>query len=616
MAVPSGKGCSFFPGAVWWKQSRFILSRVKQIVAKEGLSSCGWRIREKISRVLRGRGSFLPFSSKGVHEQYQIWLKQHQLTQSMVLEIHRELKRLAYRPLLSLVITIGNAHEEWLREAMESVRGQFYTNWELWIIGVSSISGSTKRVIEEYRALDPRIKHESPAESALETVHKNGFHLASGEFVCFLGQHDELAPDALLEVIRQLNERPDLDLLYSDEDTFNVQGQRVEPFFKPDWSPDLLLSVNYLAHSCVFRRSFLLETAAFEADSQKDSAYDLILQFTEKTDKICHIPKVLYHSRQFPPTRTSRDEHERSPDSEEKMALERALQRRGEKGHIEEIQPGRFRVSYQLRDHPLVSIIIPTRDRLRFLERCIGSIEKKTQYPRYEIIVLDNESASPQMQHYLERVAQKWRVCRYSGPFNFSAINNYGASHAHGEYLLFLNDDTEVVGAHWLTAMMGQAQRHGVGIVGAKLLYPNGTIQHAGVVLGICGGAGHAFRYGPDKDWGYHGFAHLMRNCSAVTGACMLIPRWIFDQVQGFDIRLPVEYNDVDLCLRVAQKGHRIVYTPEAVLYHYESATRRGKRSHADEELFRQIWGDRIQMGDPYYNPNLTLSREDWSLRL
>lgn len=597
------------------RRVRWILSRAAQIVVNEGIGSCGRRIKEKIYRLLTGQARVLSFSSKSVNQQYQIWLKQQRLTPDVVLEMHRELAGLEHRPLLTVVVVVRDAHEGMLGKAIESIRTQIYTNWEIWLTGASSMSEATKTIIEKYVPLDPRIRSGIADDHFGQIDQGSGQPFVSGEFVWFLGQHDELAPNALFEVVRQLNERPDLDLLYSDEDTIDPHEQNVEPFFKPDWSPNLLLSMNYLSHACVFRRS-LLGTLRRETAFQEDNAYDRVLRFTEKTNNIFHIPKVLYHSRPSPLTQDRAETHEGPPVSEDKMALEGALERQGESGHIDEIHPGRFRIRYQVHGRPLVSIIIPTRDRFKLLKQCLSSIENKTQYSRYEIIVIDNDSDSPEMQHYLERVARKWRVCRYAGAFNFSAINNYGASQAEGEYLLFLNDDTEVIEPHWLTAMVGQVQRCGVGVVGAKLLYPDKSIQHAGVVVGICGGAGHAFRYSAHKDWGYHGFAQLVRDCSAVTAACLLTARSIFDKVEGFNIRLPMEYNDVDFCLRVSQTGVRIVYTPEALLYHYESSTRRGARSHADEQLFREIWGDVIKNGDPYYNPNLTLCREDWSLRI
>ena len=596
-------------------QVRWILSRAAQIFANEGAASGSRRIREKIYRLLKGE-RVLSFRSKSVNKQYQIWRRQRRLTPDVVLQMRRESTLLGHQPLVTVVVTVRNAHQGLLEKAVESIRRQIYTNWEMWLTGASSMSAATKSVIDQYVSFDRRI-HNGIADANVDPIAQGtGLPYISGEFVWFLGQHDELAPNALLEAVRQINERPDLDLLYSDEDIINTQEQHIEPFFKPDWSPNLLLSMNYLSHSCVFRRSLLLSTMRCGTDFQELNAYDLVLRFTEKTKNIGHIPQVLYHSRPFPLPENLGEVHDQVPVSHDQMALENALQRQGEKGHIQEIQPGRFRIRYELRGRPLVSIIIPTRDRFQLLEQCVSSIETKTQYAQYEIVVIDNDSDLPEMRHYLERLARKWRVCRYTGAFNFSAINNYGVAQADGEYLLFLNDDTEVIEPHWLTAMIGQVQRNGVGVVGAKLLYPDESIQHAGVVLGICGGAGHAFRYSPHTDWGYHGFAQLVRDCSAVTAACMLTPRAIFEKVHGFNVHLPMEYNDVDFCLRVSQAGKRIVYTPEALLYHYESSTRRGARSHPDERLFKELWADQLKSGDPYYNPNLTLSREDWSLRI
>ncbi|MEO8168990.1 MAG: glycosyltransferase family 2 protein, partial [bacterium] len=387
-------------------------------------------------------------------------------------------------------------------------------------------------------------------------------------------------------------------------------------FFKPSWSPELLLSTNYISYSSVFRRTVLLEITQESEQGRELTLYDCLLWMAEKTHKIIHLSSVLYHSRGRSDSQVAGVAKPAEYVSAEKPAVERALRRREIEGTVEETAAGVFRIRYRLDQRPLVSILIPTRDRVSLLSQCITSIVKRTTYAPYEIIMLDNGSVSPDAKAYFTRVGKKWRVLSCPGPFNFSAINNYGASEAKGEYLLFLNDDTEVMTPDWLTIMMEQASRRGIGAVGAKLLYPNGRIQHGGVVLGVGGVAGHAFRHNLNQEWGYHGLAHLTRNCSAVTAACMLVPRPLFQQVRGFDSTLPVEYNDVDLCLRIRREGHRIVYAPDAVLYHYESATRKGTRCRRDEERVRQIWGELIREGDPYYNVNLTRDREDWGLNV
>lgn len=603
--------------SIGWEQVCWAVGRAAEVVLNEGGRACIRRIANKLSRVLRGRTSLLPFSSMDLNGQYRIWRQQNSLTPSVIANMREEVSYLVYRPVIGLVMPIADAQERWLKKTIESVRAQAYPYWELYLVHDVTISASVQRVIEDVVAEDSRIKPKTvPVSSATTREPLSLLRLASGEMCGLMGQHDELAPEALFTVVQRLNEYPDSDVLYSDTDTIAPDGQHVEPFFKPEWSPDLLLSMNYLDPFVVFRRSLALDVMRGCAVSLEGGIFDLILRVTEMTSNVAHISKVLYHIRTVAGHDASSIDAELSSNNSGKVAIEDALERRGEKGAVTHVGVGRFRVDYNLRETPLVSIIIPTRDRWQSLKQCIASIEERTRYLRFEIIVLDNGSIHQDTLEYLHALAEKWRVCRCPGPFNFSAINNFGASQAKGEYLLFLNDDTEVIAPDWLGAMVAQAYRVGVGAVGAKLLYPDGRIQHAGVVLGIGGVAGHAFRHCPTPSSTYHGFADMVRNCSAVTAACMLVPKDVFVKIRGFNEELRVEFNDVDLCLRIHEEGYRIVYTPDALLYHYENATRRGSRSPEDKELFLKTWGDLIRRGDPYYNPNLTLCREDWSLRV
>jgi GT2 family glycosyltransferase len=499
-----------------------------------------------------------------------------------------------------------------LKKAIESVQSQVYPQWELCVTCDPSGKDSVARVVDSYAAVDVRVRFNVlPAIEEVDGFGRSILQFVTGEFLCFLASDVVLAPDLLLAVVEQLNEIPDLDLLYFDEDVIGENGELVAPFFKPGWSPDLLLSMNYVGRICVLRTKVLSSIA----DSWGD-IYQLILRFTEETDKIIRIPRVLYHLQTPALSVAMSPNGDQANDENGVRAIQKALSRRGEQGQVSCIGSGRYKVDFRIHGTPLVSIIIPTRDRGELLKQCISSIEDKTRYAQYEILVLDNGSADPQTLHYLDTVAEKWCVHRCPGPFNFSSINNVGAAQANGEYVLFLNNDIEVISPDWLTAMVAQAQRSGVGAVGAKLLYPDGNIQHAGVVLGIDGVAGHAFRHNPIETPSYYGFADVVRNCSAVTAACMLVSKDVFVRVQGFDERLRVEFNDVDLCLRIQQLGYRIVYTPEALLRHYENATRKGGRSHEDAMLFEHMWGELITKGDPYYNPNLTRRREDWSLNV
>ena len=549
--------------------------------------------------------------------QFKVWLQQHQLRPENIERMREELKTFTYTPLFTILIPVYNTEEVWLRRAIESVQAQLYQNWEMCVVDDGSTKNHVMPILEAYAGSDPKIRVKHLSENrGIAGASSEALAMAKGEFVGLLDHDDELTPDALFEVASRLNQNPELDLVYSDEDKLTADGARVEPFFKPDWSPDLLLSMNYITHFAVFRRSLLEAVGGFRSGYEGAQDYDVLLRVTEKTNRIAHAPKILYHWRMTDASSASSASAKPFASESGRGAIEDAMKRRGHEASVEVLAPGKYRARYKIRKSPLVSIIIPTKDQVRLLRQCVASIEEKTSYHPYEIVIIDNHSIDPETIHYLDALSDKHRVLRYPGPFNFSAINNFAAGQAKGEHLLFLNDDTQVIDVEWLDALVEHAQRPEVGAVGAKLLYPDNSIQHAGVTLGICGGAGHAFRKLPNNRTGYFGLADLTRNCSAVTAACMIIPRKVFDEVGGFDEELKVVYNDVDLCLRIRKQGYLILYTPFAVLYHFESATRARLRPTREEELFCRRWSDTIRLGDPYYNPSLTLTREDWSLRL
>jgi GT2 family glycosyltransferase len=595
--------------------------RMVEVLLDESPQAFLRKTSHKIRQALRGQRILArgPSADMPQHPnaQYQVWLQQHRLTPQEIARMKAAAKTFSYTPLISIVTPVYDTDEVWLRKAIESVRAQIYPHWELCLVNDASTKPHVGPILEESVAGDSRVRVKHlPYNEGIVGASTHALSLATGEFIGLLDHDDELSPDALFEVVKRLNEDPNLDLLYSDEDKLELDGLRVEPFFKPDWSPDLLLSMNYISHFSVLRRSILTDIGGFRAGFDGRQDYDLLLRFTELTDKIAHIPKILYHWRKTPGSAAASTAAKPFAYEAAQRAIEDALRRRGYEGRVERIVPGLFAVRYRIPSAPLVSIIIPTRDRWQLLQQCVRSIEKKTDYARYEIIVLDNDSIELETLNYLDAIASKWGVYRCPGPFNFSTINNFGASKAKGDYLLFLNNDTQVIRSDWLTAMVEQAQRPEVGAVGAKLLYPDGRIQHAGVILGIGGVAVHAFKYRPANSTSQYSFADVVRNCSAVTAACMLVRQRIFWEVGGFDERLRVAFNDVDLCLRLRQQGYLIVYTPFALLYHYESATRGRLHPPEDEELAWKLWGDLIRRGDAYYNPNLTVSREDWSLRL
>jgi GT2 family glycosyltransferase len=597
------------------------LFRTGEVLLDGGAASVLRKIHNRV-RLAANVSDLLPRapgarSAPSFKSQYAKWVLQHELTPAEMERMRAEMASFAYTPLISILIPVFNTDEVWLCRAIESVRAQIYGNWEICIVNDGSTKVHVKNILDASAVSDPKIKVKHlPATVGIAGASSESLAMAEGEFVALLDHDDEITPDALWEIVSRLNRDPRLDLLYSDEDKLSPGGSRVDAFFKPDWSPDLLLSMNYIAHFCVFRRTLLKSVGGFRPGYEGAQDYDLLLRFSERTERIAHIPKVLYHWRMIRGSTAEFAAAKPTALESARRAVEDALQRRGRQGAVQVLSAGRYIVRYKIDHSALTSIIIPTRDQRVLLQRCLTSIEEKTSHRPYEIIIVDNNSADPETLAYLDAVSSKYRVLRYPHPFNFSAIINFGASHANGDYLVFLNDDTEVIAADWLAAMVEQAQRPEVGAVGSKLLYPDKTIQHAGVVVGFFGGAGHAFRNLPDNGTIYFGLADVVRNCSAVTAACMMVRRELFQDVGGFDENLTVVYNDVDFCLRVRKEGYLILYTPLAVLAHLESASRGRLRPSKEEDLFYRRWRELIDRGDPYYNPNLSLTREDWSLRV
>lgn len=552
-----------------------------------------------------------------IPDPYQIWLAQHDLTPERARQLREEVRTLVYQPTISIVMPVYNTEETWLRQAIESVRKQIYPKWELCICNDGSTAHHVSRVIAEYSRQDERIRAlTSPQNRGISAASNSALSLATGEFVGFLDHDDALTPDALCEVVKLFNEQPDLDFIYTDEDKLTVDGRRVEPFFKPDWSPDLLLSMNYITHFAVVRRSLVQEIDGFTEGSDGSQDHDLFLRISEKTQKIGHIARPLYSWRKIPGSAAGDTQAKPYAHVTGRRALQEHLHRQGIVGEVVDglVTPFRYRVRYKITGEPLVSIIIPIRDKVQLLKRCLESIEEKTTYRHFEVIIVDNQSEKPETLSYLASLPHT--VVPLPTPFNYSHLNNVGAAHARGEFLLFLNNDTEIIAGEWLTAMIEHAQRPCVGAVGAKLLYPDRTIQHAGVVLGHGGVAGHAFWYLPEDSAEYFDFSHIIRNCSGVTAACMMMRKSVFAEVNGFDEKIRVAFNDVDLCLRVRERGYLVIYTPYAVLYHLESATRKNLHPLSDEDYVRRRWGRVIQRGDPYYNPHLSLERFDFSLRI
>ncbi|MDE5101871.1 MAG: tetratricopeptide repeat protein [Trichodesmium sp. St19_bin2] len=560
-----------------------------------------------------------PLPSSSVIEKedtYQLWLKENLPNSDKLKKMSENLKIFRYQPLISIILQ-EKSGSPYIQKTIESLINQIYPNWEL-----CYISDKLPQNIEANNRIKLVIKSEN---RDIATDLNAALALATGDFVTLLNPEDILTRDALYEMVLFLNRYPDSDMIYSDEDKLTSEGKLIEPYFKPNWSPDSFLSRMYTGHLCIYRRELLEKLNGFRVGYESSYEYDLILRLSEVSQKIFHIPKVLYHSRI--PENGGEIDWEISKETTKKTLTE-ALARRGEMGTVYSVpnHPGFYRVRYQISEQKLVSIIIPTRNLGNILDRCLESIFTQTTYPNYEVIVIDNGSDEPETLSIIEKwknqQPERFKCYEKNIPFNFSKLNNYAVEKAEGDYLLFLNNDTEVKTADWLEAMVEQAQRETIGAVGALLLYPDNTIQHAGVVLGMRSVADHSHRGFSPTDAGYKGQIISVNNYSAVTAACLMCRREVFEQVGGFDEELAVAFNDVDLCLKIIYKGYRNIYLPHAVLYHHESKSR-GVENTGEKQLrfqqeiqnMKQRWKDLIDE-DPCYHPHLTRQQEDFSLRV
>ncbi len=558
--------------------------------------------------------------------EYREWIK-HNFASEEQLNEQRETK-FDYSPLISIVVPLYKTNKLYLDALIKSVQAQTYGNWE---ICLSDGSGSPSPIAADLEAAadaDKRIKI-IPAGVQRRIVENTNraIEAASGEYIAFADHDDLLAPDALFEVVKALNENSEYELIYSDEDKVNESGNMFfEPHMKPDFNPDLLRTVNYICHLCVIKRGLLDKTGYLNPEYEGAQDYDIILRATENTKNIHHIPKVLYHWRSHQDSTAENPESKRYAFDAGRRAVADHYKRLGIKAEVIDGEwPGLYRTKY-LRDYdPLISILIPNKDHTDDLKRCIDSLFEKSTYKNFEIIVIENNSDKDETFEYYKEAEKQYdrvRVVYYDGGFNFSAINNFGAEHANGEYLLLLNNDTGMINEDALEELLGYCMRDDTGIVGARLYYEDDTIQHAGVVVGFGGIAGHCFVMHPRGNTGYCHRIICAQDYSAVTAACMMVDRKVFDEVGGLDPFLAVAFNDIDFCLRVREAGYYVVYNPYAEFYHYESKSRgledtpeKMTRFNQECEKFFERWQAFLDAGDPFYNPNLTLDSQDFSLK-
>ena len=593
---------------------------------------------------------------------YAAWVAAYDtLTPEIADQIRAKLAKLAKRPKISVLMPVYNTPEKWLVAAIESVRRQLYDNWELCIADDASKEPHVRKILERYQKKDPRIKVViREANGHISAASNSALALAHGDFIALLDHDDEIRPHALACVALELDAHPNADLIYSDEDKIDENGHRYDHYFKPDWNPDLFLVQNYVSHLGVYRTLLVREVGGFRIGYEGSQDWDLAMRVIERTapDRIRHIPKILYHWRSVPgSTAMLIGAKSYATQAAEKVISEHFI-RIGVEAKISPTKGSYWRVHYPLpHPAPRITLIIPTRNRLNVLKPCVESLLAKTTYPNFEILIVDNDSDDPETLEYLSALEGRFapgerrnekgagkpvqlsldsapapspaarnaavRVVRFPGEFNFSAINNFGVSQTDAPLVGLLNNDLEVIHGDWLEEMVSHAMRPEIGCVGAKLYYPDDRIQHAGVILGIGGVAAHAWQTHPR---GSAGQAHrnlLQQNMSAVTAACLVIRREVFEQVGGLEAdQLKVAFNDVDFCLKVRAAGYRNFWTPYAELYHHESASRGAEdtlekrdRFRSEVEYMTEKWGDAL-VNDPAYNPNLTLTINDFTLAL
>ncbi|QCT94703.1 glycosyltransferase [Caminibacter mediatlanticus TB-2] len=537
-----------------------------------------------------------------------------------------EIERFEKKPLISIIMPVYNVEERWLKLAIESVERQWYKNWELCIVDDASTREETKKYLKSLNNTKIKIKF-LEKNQGISGASNEALKLAKGEYIALMDNDDELTPDALYEVVKAINEQ-EAEFIYSDEDKIDINGNYVEPHFKPDFAPDMFLSQNYLSHLGVIKKELIDRVGGFEKGLEGSQDYDLYLKVLEHTNKIYHIPKVLYHWRKIPGSTAEGFSNKDYAQEAGRKALENAMKRRSIEAIVKNgLKAGTYKIDYKIKGNPLISIIIPFKDKPELLRTCVESILNKSTYNNFEIIGISNNSEEKETfdeMNRLENLDRRVKFYEYNIPFNYSKINNYAVNnYANGEHIVLMNNDIEIITPNWIEEMLMFSQRDDVGCVGAKLYYPDNTIQHAGVILGLGGVAGHSHKYYKREDCGYFHRACIVQNLSAVTAALMMVKKRIYEEVRGLDEEnLKVAFNDVDFCLRVREKGYLNVFNPWVEAYHYESKSRgledtpeKIERFQKEINYMKQKYG-KILLKDPYYNPNLTLDKEDFSLNL
>ena len=527
---------------------------------------------------------------------------------------------------ISVLVPAYRTPESYLRQMIESVQAQTYENWELCIADGSGKEESLEKIVSQYAAKDSRIRYQFLDKNEGISGNTNAaIRMASGEYLAFFDHDDLLAEDALYEAARAIEEQK-AELIYTDEDKVRADlSEYFQPHFKPDYNPDLLCANNYICHLVVVKKELADRVGGLRKEFDGAQDHDFLLRITERTDRIVHIPKVLYHWRIHKASTADNPASKLYAYQAGQKAISEHLKRLGLEAEVSQTKDfGFYRVSYPVQGTPLVSIVIPNKDEKDTLKACLESIKEKTTYPSYEIVIVENNSQTSEIFEYYKEIDGKdgIRVVTWKEPFNYSKINNFGFQYAKGDYVICLNNDITVITPSWIEEMLGYCQRPGTGIVGVRLYFPDDTIQHAGIIVGMGGCAGSLFVGMNRKRTGYMHKAALVQDLSAVTAACMMVKREAFEAAGGFEESLAVAFNDVDFCLKVRRAGYLVVYNPYAELYHYESKTRgledspeKQRRFQSEIEYMRCHWLDILKRGDPYYNRNFSLKDCNYSIR-
>ncbi len=562
---------------------------------------------------------------KDNNQAYQQWIIENEPTDAQLQE--QKNKKFAIMPKISVVIPLYNTNQKDFEELIQHMISQTYSNWELCLA-----DGSPEKnlQIEELTKQDNRIQYQFLGNNLGIAGNTNSaIKMATGEYIALLDHDDVLADFALYEVVSQINQHTEVEFLYSDEDkiTENVE-ERFDPHFKPDFAIDTLRSVNYICHFSVIKTELMQKIGGFREGFDGAQDYDLFLRIAETTKNIVHISKVLYHWRVHSGSTASAATGDAKPYAYEagKKALESHLQRIGITGTVEHGDLlGTYKITYSVIGNPKVSILIPNKDHAKDLKLCIQSIIKQTTYTNYEIIIIENNSTEKSTFDFYDEIQKQKNIKVIQYPekeFNYSKIINYGVKNADGEYVLQLNNDTELITPNWLEQFIGFAQRNDVGVVGSKLYYPDNTIQHAGIIIGIQGTAGHILKNMPKQKKAYFGRQGYVQNFSSVTGACLFTKKSIYEEVGGMDENFAVAFNDIDLCLKIREKGYWIVWTPYIELKHYESKSRgyentpqKQERFQNETAKFQEKWKKQLQQGDPFFNCNFALDTEAYQIK-